>query len=74
MRSLTFKSLRLLSEQEKKARTVMFDPKRNLILGKNLQESIPHTTRVTVVEGDVIAASPMSAVGTDRLPMFSVFC
>jgi hypothetical protein len=35
MRSLTFKSLQLLSEREMKGRTVNFHPRRNLILGMN---------------------------------------
>src|ERR1017187_2446013 len=35
MKSLRFKSLQLLSERERRARTVQFHPKRNLILGMN---------------------------------------
>jgi hypothetical protein len=55
MKSLRFKSLRLLSERDRKARAVNFHPKKNLILGLN------HVGKSTLIKQifEALGATPM---------------
>lgn len=55
MQSLTFNSLYLLSERERKARRVVFNPKRNLLLGRN------HVGKSTVTKliFETLGATPL---------------